>query len=155
MKTLILGLGNSIRCDDGVGNRIAQILENEISDPQVTVTETNAAGLGLLDLLTGYERAIIIDAIQTQKGKAGQVHRLSLHDLAVPHYLSATHNIDLATALELGTRLGLALPEEVIIFAIEAADVTTFSEECTPEVERAIPEVMKLVLEELRGAYSP
>ena len=155
MKTLILGLGNAIRCDDGVGNRIAQILENEISDPEVTVTETNAAGLDLLDLLTGYERAIIIDAIQTQKGRAGQVHRLSLHDLGAPHYLSATHNIDLATALELGTRLGLALPEEVIIFAIEAADVTTFSEECTPEVERAIPEVVESVLEELRGAYSP
>lgn len=155
MRTLILGLGNPIRCDDGVGNRIAQILENEISDPEVTVTETNAVGLDLLDLLTGYERAIIIDAIQTQKGRAGQVHRLSLQDLGAPHYLSATHNIDLATALELGTRLGLALPEEVIIFAIEAADVTTFSEECTPEVERAIPAVVESVLEELRGAYSP
>jgi hydrogenase maturation protease len=98
---------------------------------------------------------IIIDAIQTREGKPGQVHRLSLQDLATPHYLSATHDIDLATALELGTRLGLALPEEVIIFAIEIADITTFSEECTLEVEGAIPEVVELVLQELRGAYSP
>ncbi len=153
LKTLILGLGNPIRGDDGVGNRITQILEREINDPEITVTEANTVGLGLLDFLPGYERVIIIDAIQTRKGKAGQVYRLSLPDLATPHYHAATHNIDLATALELGTELGLALPKEVIIFAIEVADVSAFSEEFTPEVEKAIPEVVKLVLQELRGAY--
>jgi len=136
-----------------VGNKVAQILGKEVDDSEVTVTETNAAGLGLLDLLPGYQRAIIIDAIQTREGKPGQVHRLSLHDLATPHYAPTTHNIDLATVIELGTKLGLSLPQEVIIFAIEVADVTTFSEECTPQIERAIPEVVKLVLQELRGAY--
>jgi len=153
LKTLILGLGNPILCDDGVGNRVAQILEREINNQGVTVTETNAVGLGLLDFLPGYERIIIIDAIQTQKGRAGQVHRLRLQDLETPYHLSITHNIDLATALELGAKLGLAMPQEVIIFAIEVADVITFSEECTPEVKRAIPEVVKLVLQELGGAY--
>lgn len=152
MKTLILGLGNPILCDDGVGNRVAQILEREINNPEVTVTETNDAGLGLLDFLLGYERVIIIDAIQTREGRTGQVYRLSLPDLEIPYHLSPSHNIDLATALELGAKLGLALPQEVIIFAIEVADITTFSEECTPEVERAIPEVVKLVLQELGGA---
>jgi len=152
LKTLVLGLGNPILCDDGVGNRVARILESKISSPEVTVTETNAIGLGLLDFLPGYERVIIIDAIQTQNGRAGQVHRLSLQDLETPHYLPTSHNIDLATVLELGAKLGLMLPHEVIIFAIEVTDVTTFSEECTPEVERAIPEVVKLVLRELRGA---
>jgi len=153
LKTLILGLGNPFRCDDGVGNKIAQILEKEVNDSEVTVTETNAVGLGLLDLLMGYQRAIIIDAIQTREGKPGQVHRLSLQDLGTLHYPPTTHDVDLATVVELGTKLGLALPEKVIIFAIEVADVTTFSEECTPEIERAIPKVVKLVLRELRGAY--
>lgn len=153
MKTLILGLGNPIRCDDGVGNQVAQLLAKEINNPEVTVTETNVSGLGLLDFISNYERVIIIDAIQTPQGKVGQVYRLSLSDLATPHYSYGTHNIDLATTLELGAKLGLALPREIIIFAVEVADVTTFSEECTPEVERAIPQVIGLVLGELRGAY--
>lgn len=151
MKTLIVGLGNPLRGDDGVGNRVAQLLEKEIDNPEVTVVETNADGLGLLDLMSGYERVIIVDAIQTVKGKAGHVYRLSLPDLSPPHYFSGTHSIDLVSALELGAKLGLAVPLEVIIFAVEVADITTFSEECTPEVERAIPEVIDLVLGELSG----
>ena len=153
MKTLILGLGNSLRCDDGVGNRVAQLLAKEIDNSEVTVTETNAVGLGLLDLLQGYQRAIIIDAIQTRKGKPGQVHRLSLPDLSTLRYSPTTHNVDLATVVELGAKLGLALPQEVIVLAIEVADVTTFSEECTPQIERAIPRVVKLVLRELKGVH--
>lgn len=147
-----MGLGNPLRCDDGVGNRVAQLLEKEIDNAEVTVVETNVDGLGLLDLVSGYERVIIVDAIQTEKGKAGQVYRLSLPDLSPPHYFSGTHSIDLVSALELGTKLGLVLPREVIIFAVEVADVTSFSEECTHEVEEAIPEVVRLVLGELSGA---
>ena len=153
MKTLILGLGNPLRCDDGVGNKVVQILGKEIDNSEVTVTETNAVGLGLLDLLKGYQRAIVIDAIQTRKGKPGQVHRLSLQDLGTLRYSHTTHNVDLVTVVELGTKLGLALPQEITIFAIEVADVTTFSEECTPQIERAIPRVVKLVLRELKSAY--
>lgn len=153
MRTLVLGLGNPLHCDDGVGNKIAQILEGEIADPEITATETNAVGLGLLDLLSGYQRAIIIDAIQTRGGKAGQVYRLCLQDLATSHHHSAIHNIDLVAAIELGTKIGLALPKEIVIFAVEVADVTTFSEEWTPQVERAIPEVIELVLQELKNAH--
>ena len=151
MRTLVLGLGNPIHCDDGVGNRIAEILASKITNPAVTVVETSSSGLDLLDFVEGYERVIIIDAIQTRNGKAGQVYRLGLHDLSIPRHCLGAHSVDLATALELGSRLGLALPQEVIIFAIEVADVTTFSEEFTPAVEKAIPEVIGLALSELGG----
>ncbi len=151
MKTIVLGLGNPIRTDDGVGNWAAQALEGKIKDPEVTVTETNAVGLGLLDLLTGFERAIIIDAVQTKEGKAGEVYRLSLGDLKVSEHISSVHEIGLATALELGRKLGLKLPEEIIIFAIEVADVATFSEKLTPEVGKAVPRVVQMALDELES----
>ena len=155
MQTLVLGLGNPILRDDGVGNRIVQVLQKKIHNSNVTVLETNAIGLGLLDSLPGYNRAIIIDAIQTPKGKAGQIHRLSLQDSAALDYLSTTHNIGLGTVIELGNKLGLALPKEIIIIAIEVADVTTFSEDLTPRVEQAIPKVVELVLQEIRDNESP
>jgi len=76
MKTLILGLGNPILSDDGVGVGVAGELEGRLDQQEVTVVETSMAGLSLLDLLIGYDRVIIIDAIQTVGGKAGQIYRL-------------------------------------------------------------------------------
>ncbi len=152
MKTLVLGLGNPIHRDDGVGNQVAQVLASEINSSEVTVVETSSSGLDLLGLMAGYPRVIIIDAIQTRSGKAGQIYRLSPDDLATPGYCSGAHSLDLVTALELGSRLGLVLPREVIIFAVEVADVTSFSEGFTPKVQEAIPEVVGLVLSELGGA---
>jgi len=152
LRTLVLGLGNPILGDDGVGNRIAEILQGKIQDPEVTVTETNAVGLNLLDLFVGYQRAIIIDAVLTREGKVGQVHRLTPEDFRLSQHLCSPHDVDFASALELGKRLGLSLPEEIIIFAVEVAAITTFSESLTPEVEMVVPQVVQTVLDELANA---
>ena len=151
MKTIVLGLGNPILCDDGVGIRVAHIVANRVNDPQVTVAESSAAGLSLLDSITGYDKVIIIDAIQTEKGQAGQIYRMKPGDLSFTRHLSSPHQINLITALELGKMLSLAMPKEITVFAIEAKDITNFSEKCTPEVAKAIPEVVKMVLEDLVG----
>jgi hydrogenase maturation protease len=151
MKTLVLGLGNPILCDDGVGIRVAHEVANQLSDPQVTVTESSAAGLSLLDSIAGCDKVIIIDAIQTEKGQAGQIYRMRTEDFSLTKHLSSPHQVNLATALELGKILNLAMPKEITVFAVEAKDITNFSEKCTPEVEKAIPEVVKMVLEDLVG----
>ena len=149
MKTLVLGLGNSILSDDGVGIRVAQEVGEKLNDPQITIAETSEAGLGLLDSIAGYDKVIIIDAVQTREGHAGQIYRMGLQDFSLTKHLSSPHQINLVTALELGRMLNLAMPQEITIFAVEAKDITSFSEKCTPEVERAIPEAIKMVLEEL------
>jgi hydrogenase maturation protease len=144
MKTLVLGLGNPILSDDGVGIKVAQEVGEKLNDPQITVAATSAAGLSLLDSIVGYDKVIIIDAIQTEKGRAGQIYRMGPEDFSLTKYLSSPHQINLATALELGNVLNLAMPQEITIFAVEAKDITTFSEKCTPEVEQAIPEVVMM-----------
>lgn len=151
MRTLVLGLGNPICGDDGVGIRIAQALKEDLCGLEVEVAETTAAGIGLLDLITGYERMIVVDAIQTKGGKAGQVYRLGLDHLPSSLHSATLHDVDLTTALELGRRLGMEMPREVIIYAVEVADVSTFREGCTPEVERSIPLAAGLVLQELKS----
>ena len=149
MKTLVLGLGNPILSDDGVGIRIAQELKSSLDQEDITVMEASIAGLDFLDSLAPYDRVIIIDAIQTGDGKAGQIYRLELEALDATKHASSPHDVNLATALELGRRLGIPLPEEIVIFAIEVEDVTTFSEKCTPEVEQAVPEAVDVVMREL------
>jgi hydrogenase maturation protease len=151
MKTLVLGLGNPILSDDGAGIRAAQEVAKQIRSPQVTVAETTAAGLSLLDSIVGYDKVIIVDVVQTKDGKAGQIYRMGPGDFSYAKYFSSPHQINLVTALELGKMLNLRMPREITIFAVEANDVTNFSEKCTPEVERAIPEVVKMVLQELIG----
>jgi len=150
MKTLVLGMGNPILSDDGVGIKVAHEVANQFNSPQVTVAETSAAGLRLLDSIVGYDQVIIIDAIQTREGKAGQIYRMKPEDFSFAKHLSSPHQINLVTALELGKTLNLVMPQEITIFAVEAKDVSNFSERCTPEVERAIPEAVKMVLEELK-----
>jgi len=151
MKTLVLGLGNPILSDDAVGHRIVEELEGKVDQQKVTLMETSVAGLSLLDLLAGYDKAIIIDAIQTVGGEAGQIYRLDPEALDFTRHSASPHDVNLATALELGKRLELSLPQQIVIFAIEVVDTSTFSEECTPEVRRAIPACVEMVIQELNG----
>jgi len=151
MKILVLGIGNPILSDDGVGIKVAQEVGTKLNDPQVTVSETSAAGLSLLDSIIDYDKVIIIDAIQTEEGKAGQIYRMKPGNFSFAKHISSPHQINLVTALELGKMLNLNMPQEISIFAVEAKDTTSFSEACTPEVEQAIPEAVKMVLDELVG----
>ena len=151
MKTLILGLGNPILSDDGIGNRIAQELGNRISRQDITVEETSLSGLSLLDLLVGYDRAIIVDAIKTANGKAGQIYRLPPEAFNDTRHASSVHDVNFATALELGHKIGMPMPGQIIIYAVEVADTSNFSEEFTPGVKKAIPRCIKMILNELDG----
>ena len=151
MKTLVLGLGKPILSDDSVGFRVVQQLEARFDKPDLTLVESSASGLGLLDLITGYDKVIIIDAIKTQGGEAGKIYRLGAENLGAIRHSASPHDINLATALELGKKLGAALPQQIIIFAIEVVEVTTFSEKCTPEVEKAIPLAASMVAEGLNS----
>jgi hydrogenase maturation protease len=149
-KTLILGMGNSLLSDDGAGLYVAAELRNKLNQPEITIMETGVAGLSLLDLLVGYDKAIIVDAIQTVGGKAGQIYRLGPEAFDTTRRTATSHDVDFTTALEFGKKAGLALPQEIVIFAVEASDVSTFSEECTPEVKKAIPTCVETILQELK-----
>jgi hydrogenase maturation protease len=151
MKTLILGLGNPILSDDGIGHYVAQSLEERLNRPDVKVTQASVVGLDFLDLLTGYDRAIIIDAIQTRNGKVGRVYRLEPEAFDHTKNQSTPHHLNFATVLELGKRLSIPLPGKIVIYAIEVADVNTFSDRCTPSVERVIPVVTDMVMREVNG----
>ena len=152
MKTLVLGLGNPILSDDSAGYRVAMVLKDRLHMPDVDIQEAGIAGLDFLDMITGYDRTIIIDAIQTEKGKPGQIYRLGPEILADTRHTGTPHDVNLATALELGRKLKLKLPRIITIFAIEVEDVTSFSEDCTPAVAKAIPECVEMVIRELKIA---
>ena len=139
VKTLVLGLGNPILTDDGAGLAVAAKLKEMINREDVTVAQAELGGMNLLELFEGYDRAILIDAIVTPNGFPGTIYKLSPQSLTRCCNIESTHSLTFADSLEVGRKLGMKLPTEIIIFAIEANDVTTFSEECSSLVKSAIP----------------
>lgn len=142
VKVLVLGVGNPILSDDGVGIHVARELKRK-GIPGVVVEELAASGLELLDIVRGYDRLIIIDAIQTKGGIPGELHVLEEKDFEKAIHGSSPHGINIATALALGRKLvPEEMPKEVTFFAVEAEDLVNVSEALTPRVEKALPRVV-------------
>ena len=152
MKTLVLGLGNPILTDDGVGVHVARVLKEAVGNrSDMEIAEVSVGGLRLLEAMTGYERVILIDAIQTREGRVGEVYRLAPADFQRCLHVSSSHDLDFGTALELGKQMGFSMPREIVIFAVEVEDVLTFGEQCTIQVQAAIPSVVEAILAEIRS----
>ncbi|HPD70249.1 MAG TPA: hydrogenase maturation protease [Candidatus Krumholzibacteria bacterium] len=153
LRTVVLGLGNPILTDDAVGVRLAGAVKSALGDrPDVTVVEEcSVGGLDLLDRLTGYERAIVLDAIRTRGGRPGDCYRFTAAALRDTVNLTNVHDANFATALELGRALGHALPadEDIHVFAVEVADERTFGTELSADLAPRYPACRDLVLAEV------
>jgi len=147
MKTLVLGLGNPLVTDDSVGLRVAARLQPLLADlPDVEVSEDYWGGLRLMERMVGFDRAIVIDAICTG-ASPGTIHRLTPDSIPTQRSASS-HDVNLPTALALGRSAGLHLPRDadILLVGIEAEDILSFGEECTPAVEAAIAPAVEEVL---------
>ena len=150
VKILILGLGNPLVTDDSVGLRIAEALKPLLANrTDVEVSEDYWGGLRLMERMIGFDRAIVVDAIQTG-GPPGTIHLLTPDGIATQHSTSA-HDVNLSTALEFGRQAGMHLPENrhIQLVGIEAEDILTFGERCTPSVQAAVPRAVDAVLKAL------
>jgi hydrogenase maturation protease len=154
-STLVLGMGNPILSDDGVGLLVADRLRESPLPADVEVALSEVGGLRLLELVRGFTRVIIIDALRSpaESGRhPGEVYRYEAKDFKGGHRYGSAHSIGLDTALEIGHKLGYDMPAEVTVFAIEAEDVETFGEELSPPVAAAAERVFALVREEVGAA---
>lgn len=147
MKTLVIGLGNPMLTDDGVGLQIADQLQTALDGRSDIVLDRNYhGGLRLMECMVGYQRAVVVDAVLSS-APPGSVHVLLPDALPTQHSASA-HDVNLPTALAFGRLAGLDLPanEEVWLVGVEAGDVTLISESLTAEVAAAIPLAVEIVL---------
>lgn len=152
MKTLVIGLGNPILGDDGVGWRVVEEIARKTANrPEVEVDCVSLGGLSLMERLTGCERVILVDSIFTGEKPIGTVSQFALSDipdLTAGHSASA-HDTSLHNALNVGRSMDIPLPrdEDVLIVAIEAENVYDFSETLSPPVEAAVPQAVGAVLQ--------
>ena len=143
--TIVVGLGNPVLSDDGVGITVARALAPRLAGTGVEVVESSWGGMRFLDLLAGYDRAVLVDAIEWRHGPVGTVYCLTPEEAIPTVRASGYHDISLGQALALGATLGIQLPRAVVVFAIEVADATTVREGLSPAVAAAVPEVVQEV----------
>lgn len=149
MRTLVIGIGNPILSDDGVGIHVARELQKK-GLPGVDVEELAASGLEFLDIVRGYDYVVVVDAIKTSTGKPGDIYELEEKDFERAVHGSSPHGINIATALALGRRIvPEQMPKRVRFIAIEAQDLVNVKESLTPDVAKAVPEVVRIIQKEL------
>ena len=154
-KILIIGLGNPILGDDGIGWHVAEKLRNQLfpndgfanDNLSIDVESLALGGIRLMEELIDYHHAIIIDAIQTGKTPIGTVTHFSLEDFPTwpGGHTGSSHDTNFTTAMEMGRKMKLALPDQIDIIGIEAENIYEFSEKLSPQVEKSIPEALMLV----------
>ena len=135
--------------DDGVGWRVAESLRAQAAALGVEVDSLAVGGLSLMEHMVGYQRAIVVDAINLGDAPTGTVRCFALESLPNPFagHLGSSHETNLQTALQIGRELGAELPEEVTVVAIESPYVYDFSEELSPPAAAAVPLAVAAVLE--------
>ncbi len=172
-KTLIIGLGNPILGDDGVGWHVAEEVKRRVADREWPMANSETAaddgkhpsaisqqpsaievdfhaggGLSLMERLVGYDRAVIVDALWSGRPAGGvSCSRLDdLPDFSSAH-TSAAHDTSLQNALRLGRMMGAHLPEGILVVGVEAQSVYDFGEILSPPVAEAVPLAARRVLE--------
>ena len=150
MKTIVLGIGNLILGDDGVGVHVANEVKKHINSPDVTVDEAITGGMNLLDLLLGYNKAIIVDAVKSENSENGEVKRILLRDFTTMHSCNP-HDVSLAEAIEMAKKLGEdRIPKEIVIIGIMMKKIPCeFGENLSKDIISAVPKAVELTLKEI------
>lgn len=149
-RILVYGIGNPYRCDDAAGIKVAEQLAKKIRKSNIDIKWGSIDGVAILDEIVGYNRVIFIDSVKTERGTPGEIYKIDPRSFRNVHSFSS-HGINFITALQLGKKFDLKMPEQTDIYAIEIEDNETFSEECTPRVAAAIPKLVGAILEDLNA----
>lgn len=152
MNIAVLGIGNEFAADDGVGIHVVRQLRAHFRDPRVRCLESGRGGMDILDHLEGCDRAFIVDAALSELHPPGTIRRDVLRTASPPHYRHTLHTISVDAVLSFGSLTGIRLPEEVVLYTIEAADIETFGAACSEDVQASIPEVVCRLNEEIFSA---
>lgn len=132
---LILGIGNEILSDDGIGIRLVRDLASISEWKDAEFLTCSCGGLEVIEYIKEYKKVIIIDSIKTGKGKPGEIFHFMPSDFRETCNLSNLHDVNFITALGIGENLGVNIPADIHIIAVEIIENRKFSEKLSPCLE--------------------
>lgn len=150
-RILVMGAGNEVMGDEGIGPRCIAELEKSFEFPaRVELVNVGTTGLGILDILRDYDRLVIIDAAQETGHEAGTVLLMSVEDLANQQVMHSLHDMRLIDVLKAASMIGIEM-KSVAIVAVQIARIAEWVFELSEPVEAAVPVACAAALQELRA----
>jgi len=160
--TLVVGLGNPILGDDGIGWCVVKSAEQTYKE-MMAAKPTNhivvndrihfeclsLGGLSLMEHMVDFDRVILVDATTTGQDPIGTIRVHDLND--IPHraasHLCSAHDTTLHLALKIGKAMGAKIPDKISVITIEANIAYNFSDDISPALLVNIPEAVEKVME--------
>lgn len=152
--TLVVGLGNPILGDDGVGWHVVdRVAERLGPGADVELDRLSVGGVALMERLIGYHRAVIVDAILGGQEPPGTTWCRPLEAVVTrtASHLDSSHDAPLPAALLAGRALGARLPEEIVIVGVAIARADVFGVSLSPPVAAAVDHAVSVVLDAAAG----
>ena len=147
MRTLVLGLGNLVHADDGVGIHAISLLQKDSRvPPEVVLIDGGTQGLSLIPHISGFDRLLVIDAVDVGE-KPGTVIRLEGNAVLDLQGKPSVHQLGFAD-LMIGLKLLAELPEEVIVIGVQPQS-TDWSSELTEPVRECMDQLLAVVIAQL------
>lgn len=149
-KFVVLGVGNELLSDEGIGIHVAKELQKRDILPEIDVFEGGTEGFGLLNIITDADRLVVIDALKGGS-EPGTIYKFDIKDAprSPDLFKTSVHQISILEVLNLSSLIGKT-PETTVI-GIEPKSIAT-GMELSPEIRAQIPRVIELVLDEINKA---
>jgi len=150
-KTIVVGVGNKILGDDGVGIHVVNQLRKQAKNLDITLEEAATGGLNLLDIIVGYDKAIIVDAVKSDNEEHGVVKRFSLDNFNTMHSCNP-HDVSLIEAIDMAKKIGeTRIPREIVVIGIMMRNIPSeFSERLSDEIAMTVPKAVEMTLNEIK-----
>lgn len=147
MRSVVIGIGNLLRADDGVGAHVVKAVGEQL--PDVEAVDLSTADIEVIEHIRNRDVVIIVDAVLTG-AEPGTIHRMAIGNLRSAEF-ARTHSLNLSSVIALAYQLYPdEMPEKITVLGVEAGDVESFSSELTPKVQQAIPRILDEIRNELR-----
>lgn len=144
MKVLVLGMGNPILSDDGVGLVIAERLREMM--PGVDVASSTMIGVSLIDQIIGYDKIFVIDAMTVTDHEPGDIKKICRDDKGGTLHLFTSHGVNFFELMELGELLGYGMPEVGGVYGIGINREVAFGENLSAELNEKITGLTNTIL---------
>lgn len=145
-KTLVLGIGNPLISDDGIGTIVAQGLQTKLDNDLCDFKYINISGMNLIDIIQGYKNLVVVDGKMTHEGIPGDVSFFTIDTYFGMTHLDNYHDVSFRDLITLGRSLDLDIPPNVHIVAIEIVEDTIFSDKLSILLQNYYDSIFEKVL---------
>jgi hydrogenase maturation protease len=150
LKIVILGVGNLLLSDEGVGVHVANELVKLELPPGVTVVEGGTDGFRLINVITEADRLIVVDAVKGG-GAPGSIYRFDINEVqnCPSGFKTSVHQIGILEVINLSGLIGKTPQTTVIGIEPESLEMGM---ELSPEIKSKIPRIIELIWDELKSS---